>query len=157
MLHRSPEIALLRRRPPVMHRQSRTNGALGLRTMHFSAHRNGRGHHVANRQGGCEHLLGVGQGPAAVMGRPAPWALSRPPAASRADEGRGLLMAVRNAGPQPVASWSPAAGARHLGRGAGLVDEDELGRVEIKLALEPALPPGEHVLPVLFGGVSRFF
>ena len=66
-------------------------------------------------------------------------------------------MAMRNAGPKPLASRSPATRARHLGRGAGLVDEDEPGRVEIKLALEPGFPPGEHVLPILLGGVSRFF
>ena len=34
---------------------------------------------------------------------------------------------------------------------------DELRRVEIKLALKPALPSGEHVFPVLLGGVSRLF
>ena len=66
-------------------------------------------------------------------------------------------MAVRNASPQSLAPRSPTARARHLGRGARLVDEDEPGRVKVKLAFEPGFAPGEHVLPVLFGGVSRFF
>ena len=65
-------------------------------------------------------------------------------------------MTVRNSSPQLLALMSPAAHARHLGRGARLVDEDEVRRVEIKLSLEPALPSGAHVFPVLLGGAIRF-
>lgn len=46
-------------------------------------------------------------------------------------------MAVRNAGPQPFAPWSPSAQARHGGRRSRLVDEDEPLWVEVELALEP--------------------
>ena len=51
----------------------------------------------------------------------------------------------------------PAAQARHFGRGSSLVDEHQACRVEVRLRVEPGLPPEGHVRPVLFGGVCGFF
>jgi hypothetical protein len=46
-------------------------------------------------------------------------------------------MAVRHGGAQPSPAPAASGFARQIGRGAGLVDEDELRRVEIGLSLEP--------------------
>jgi hypothetical protein len=49
-------------------------------------------------------------------------------------EGCRLPMAVRNAGPKPLASWSAAITPGHVGRCPGLVDEHQTIRIEIELA-----------------------
>ena len=66
-------------------------------------------------------------------------------------------MAVGNGGPAALAALGPAAQARHLGRGAGLIDEDELLGIELRLGLEPGLAAGGNVRPLLLGGVGGFF
>jgi hypothetical protein len=50
-------------------------------------------------------------------------------------------MALGNAGTQPLTFLRPAAQAGHVGRRAGLVDEDEFAGIEIELVLEPGLAP----------------
>ncbi|MBX9660801.1 MAG: hypothetical protein K2X00_19775 [Nitrospiraceae bacterium] len=50
-------------------------------------------------------------------------------------------MAVRHAGPAAFTPDAYAAQAGHLGREAGLVDEDQALRVELGLALEPGFAP----------------
>ena len=72
-------------------------------------------------------------------------------------EGGGLPVAVRHAGAQPLAARGSAIAARHVGRGPGLVDEDELVRIEIELPLEPLLAPLQDVGAVLLGRVRRLF
>jgi len=47
--------------------------------------------------------------------------------------------------------------ARHVGRGPGLVDEDEAVGVEIELAVEPRLPALQDVGAALLAGVGRLF
>jgi hypothetical protein len=47
--------------------------------------------------------------------------------------------------------------ARHLGAGAGLVDEDESCRIELGLRLEPGQPTRLHVRALLLGGMRRLF
>jgi hypothetical protein len=66
-------------------------------------------------------------------------------------------MAVRNPGAQTLAARRPAAQPRHLRAGAGLVDEDQPGRVEIGLAVEPGFTPLGDVGAVLLGRVRSFF
>src|SRR3954454_10209917 len=51
----------------------------------------------------------------------------------------------------------PAAPARHVGRGPGLVDEDEARGIEVELALEPGLAPLQDVGAVLLGRLRRLF
>ena len=46
---------------------------------------------------------------------------------------------------------------RHVGRGAGLVDEDQLRRIKTGLAVLPGRPRRLHVRPRLLGGVRGFF
>jgi len=68
-------------------------------------------------------------------------------------EGRGFPVAFRDGGPQPVAPRRASAQAGHVGAGARLVDEDQPGRVEIELALEPRLALLQNGGPVLLGGM----
>ena len=73
------------------------------------------------------------------------------------DERRRLPVAMRNRGAAALAAWAAAAQAGHLGGRPGLVDEDELRRVELGLELEPGLAARAHVLPLLLTGVRRLF
>lgn len=45
----------------------------------------------------------------------------------------------------------------HVGRGPGLVDEDEALGVEIGLAFEPFLPAPQNIGAVLFTRIRRLF
>ena len=58
-------------------------------------------------------------------------------------------MALRDAGTQPLAFLRPATQAGHIGRRAGLVDEDEFVGIEFELVLEPGLAPLQEVGPIL--------
>ena len=77
--------------------------------------------------------------------------------AQAGDEGGRLPMAVRNLGDKPLPA--PAASARpgHIGRRAGLVDEDELRRIKPRLLSLPVRARHAHVVAVLFGCVQAFF
>ena len=80
----------------------------------------------------------------------------------RADEGRGLPMAVRNRCPTAFTTQSSAIAPSHLGRGSGLIDEHQPFGLKIDLGIEPSLPSVENVRPLLFAriepwGVCGFF
>ena len=66
-------------------------------------------------------------------------------------------MAVRHGRPAALSPGCPTVAPGHLGRGAGLVDEDEAFRLQLGLYLEPGQPPLPDVRPLLLGGVRRFF
>ena len=66
-------------------------------------------------------------------------------------------MAVGDGGPAAHPALGPAPQAGHLGRGAGLVDEDQLLGIEIGLGVEPGLAAEDHIRPLLLGGVRGFF
>jgi hypothetical protein len=86
------------------------------------------------------------------------------------DAGRGEAVATqrrqeREGSPSPegrfgdeaFASGASAMGARHVGLGPGLVDEDKPPRIDPRLTrLPPFTPPGD-VRSVLFGGAKTFF
>ncbi len=55
------------------------------------------------------------------------------------------------------AALGSASQAGHLGRGAGLVDEDELLGIKLGMGLEPGLAAGDDIRPLLLGGVRGFF
>ena len=59
-------------------------------------------------------------------------------------------MAVRDLVDEPLALWSPAAQAGHVGLGPGLVDEDETSRVDEALIGAPARAMAADVAAVLF-------
>ncbi len=66
-------------------------------------------------------------------------------------------MAMGDGGAAALAPRRPAAAAGHLGRGAGLVDEDEAVRLQIRLAGEPGVAAGGYIGPILLGGMRCLF
>ena len=66
-------------------------------------------------------------------------------------------MAMRNRGATSLAAGAAPAQPSHLGGGPGLVDEDELRRVELGLEIEPGLAACGYVLARLLAGVRRLF
>ena len=66
-------------------------------------------------------------------------------------------MSVRHWRTAALAPPGSSAQPGHLGGGSCFVDKDQALRIEIRLRIEPDLPPHEHVWPVLLAGVRRFF
>ena len=66
-------------------------------------------------------------------------------------------MAVRRGIDQALASGTPAVLADHVGRGAGLVEENEGGRVHEALPQLPQLAPRRDVGAILLGRPQRLF
>ncbi len=66
-------------------------------------------------------------------------------------------MAMRHGGDQTLSTLASPAQARHLGIGAGLVDEDQAGRVERRLSCPPYLPVLGDVRTFLLSRVRGFF
>jgi len=66
-------------------------------------------------------------------------------------------MSMGNSGTTALATPRSAAQPRHLGRGSGFVDEDQVLGIELRLGVEPSLAPGGDVGPLLLAGVRRFF
>jgi hypothetical protein len=72
-------------------------------------------------------------------------------------EGEGPPAAVWGLGNEPLAPETAAVGARQVGLGPGLVDEDQAGRVKPALILLPLRAPPGDVGPLLLAGVQGFF
>jgi hypothetical protein len=66
-------------------------------------------------------------------------------------------MTLRGLADEPLAPLTSPVDAHHLGVGAGLIDEHQLGGVKARLACLPAFASQGYVGPILFGGVQRFF
>jgi hypothetical protein len=64
---------------------------------------------------------------------------------------------MRHARSAALAAWRTSPKSGHLGRQPGLVDEDQLCGIEIKLAVEPGLPPLQDVGAVLLQCVCGLF
>ena len=69
----------------------------------------------------------------------------------RRDECGRLPMAPRHAGEQALAAWASAISTRHVGRRAGLVDEDQALRVQLALACAPFFACRGDIRPILLG------
>ena len=54
-------------------------------------------------------------------------------------------MSMWNGGPQATSPRRSAVQPRHLGRGAGLVDEDQPLGIEVRLAVEPRTTPRKDI------------
>ena len=65
-------------------------------------------------------------------------------------------MTVRHRGTAALAAFGAPAQAGHLGRGAGLVDEDQALGVEVRLGVEPGAALGRDVGPFLLGRLRLF-
>lgn len=59
-------------------------------------------------------------------------------------------MTMGDGGAAALAARCPAVQPRHLGGGAGLIDEDKPLRVKVKLTIEPGLPRRLHIAALLF-------
>jgi hypothetical protein len=68
-----------------------------------------------------------------------------------------VFQCPRGLADEPPAPATSSVDADHLGVGAGLVDEHQLGGVKARLACRPAFARQGYVGPVLFGRVQRFF
>jgi hypothetical protein len=66
-------------------------------------------------------------------------------------------MAVGDSRPAAFAARRSAVEPRHLRCCPGLVDEDELCRIEVELPLKPGFASAFYVFPALLGGVGNFF
>ena len=66
-------------------------------------------------------------------------------------------MAMGHRSTAALAAPCPAKAPRHLGRGAGFVDEDQSLRLQVRLGLEPGVAPSQNVRALLFAGVGAFF
>jgi hypothetical protein len=66
-------------------------------------------------------------------------------------------VAMRHAHPKPLAAPAAPVAARHVGRGPGLVDEDQPVGIEVELILEPLFASDQDVGAILFGGVRGLF
>jgi hypothetical protein len=78
-------------------------------------------------------------------------------AAQSGDKGGDLPVAVRDPANQPRAAPGAAAGAGHVGTGAGLVDEHQVGGIKGGLILSPAFARLGHIGAFLLAGVQNFF
>jgi hypothetical protein len=66
-------------------------------------------------------------------------------------------MAMREAHAQALALGAAAMAAGHVGRGPGLVDEDEPFGFQIELAIEPVMPLLQDVGTVLLDSMASLF
>lgn len=78
-------------------------------------------------------------------------------AAQGGDEGCDLPVAMRHLADQALATRTAAAQARHIGRSAGLINEDQTARIKLPLLRLPAGAGARHVGAILLRGVNAFF
>ena len=106
---------------------------------------------------GSENLLDIGAEACAIDRSVDDAGRGEPVATQRRQEGEGPPSAERRFGDEAFASGASAMGARHVGFGPGLVDEDKPPRIDRRLTRLPPLTPPGDVRPVLFGGAKAFF
>jgi hypothetical protein len=80
-----------------------------------------------------------------------------PVATQRCQKREGPPSAERRFGDEAFASGASPMGARHVGFGPGLVDEDKSRRIDPRLTRFPPLTPLGDVRPILFGRAKAFF
>ncbi len=112
---------------------------------------------IAGFQRRRQNLLHIGHEGSAMHGAIEHQGRGHPFQPERADEGGGLPVPVGNRRPAAFAAPRPSITPRHLGRGPGLVDEDQTLGIEIRLALEPGPPAMQNVRTLLLAGVRGFF
>src|SRR3546814_7227318 len=83
--------------------------------------------------------------------------LSDPVMARPGNKGCGFPMAMWNRHDEPLTFGASAIAARHLGGRPGLVDEDQVHRVQAGLPVAPDGTRGGDVRTFLLGGVRRLF
>ena len=104
-----------------------------------------------------QHLLDIGEEHVAVHGAVVDEGRGHAGEPQRAGEGRGLPVAVWHAGPAAFAPRRPSAQTSHLGRQSGFIDEDQLRRIEVELAVEPGAAAPQDVGAVLLQCMRGLF
>lgn len=112
---------------------------------------------IAGSEGRNELLLDIGTETLAVDRSVEDARCCEPVATERTEEGQCAPVAVRSIAPQPFALGTPATQRGHVGFDPGLIDEDELGGIEMALPGAPPRPSSRHVLAGLFKREQRFF
>ena len=108
-------------------------------------------------EGRDQHLLDVGE-----EGLAGHWPVehhrrAEPVLSQRGDKRGGLPMAERCLGEEPPAARRATVKPGHLGAGAGLIDEDELGGIDEGPCRLPDAPPRRDIRAVLFARAERLF
>ena len=112
---------------------------------------------IARFQGWNEYLIDVSQ-KAPAIDRSIDHAGSIDPVRPQCrQESKRVPLAKWCLGKQAFAPLAPAMKASHIGLGPGLVDEDQLRRIELMLMPFPALTSPCDVRAILFAGVQAFF
>jgi len=116
-------------------------------------------HHdnVAGLQCRHENLLDVGKKGVTVDGTVEHEGRRNFVVAKRGEKGQRFPVTVRDFGDERLAAPVPAARARHVGFGPGLVDEDEASGINQGLVFFPTHAASRDVGTVLLGGVQGFF
>ncbi len=114
-------------------------------------------HDVAGAEFGHQHLLHIGLEGEAIDRTVEDHRRHHAGDPQSGQEGCRLPMAIRNVGPEPLASSSATTTPGHVGRCPGLVDEHQTIRIEIELGIEPVPAPRQDVRAVLLGRVRGFF
>ena len=78
-------------------------------------------------------------------------------AAQRCYERQRFPGRERHAPNYPVASWTAAIGARHIGVHGRLINKDKVGRIKQPLLAHPAPAGASNVRALLLAGVQHFF
>ncbi len=112
---------------------------------------------VAGRERGGEELLDPGTEQLAGHGAVDHAGRVDAVVSEAGDEGCGLPVAVGHAHDETLPAWAPTIAARHLGGGAGLVDEDQALRAQFALLLAPSLACCGDVGALLLSGVRCLF
>jgi hypothetical protein len=66
-------------------------------------------------------------------------------------------MAVRDRSAATLTAFRAAVKPRHFGRGAGLVDENQLFGIKLRREFAPSLARRRNIGPILLGRVRAFF
>jgi len=112
---------------------------------------------VAGPEGGQEDLLDIGSERRCVDRAVEDAGRGQAVAAQGPEEGHGAPVAMWGMAMQALAAWTPTPHRGHIGLDPGLVDEDQVLRVEPGLPALPALTPSGDVLSGLFQGEQGFF
>jgi hypothetical protein len=116
-------------------------------------------HHddVAGIEGRRQHLFDIGAESGGIHRPVECHRCSQGGAAQCGGEGRGQPMTVGDRGAAALTTFGAAVKPRHLGRGAGLVDEDQLVGIKLWGELTPSLARRRNVGSILLGRMRAFF
>ena len=111
----------------------------------------------SGRQGRSEHLLDIDTEGGAIHRPVENPGGDQAIATQAADEDGGLPVAPERLADQPLTDRAASISARHLGAGAGFIDEHKSFGIKVRLHRFPALARLGDIGPLLLSGVQSFF